>query len=67
MSKFNPGDDVIVDFGGECHGEVIRQSNGYVMAVIMLDPELDYGLMSSSLDPRPTVCVPEGRVRLAEK
>lgn len=67
MTKFNPGDDVIVDFGGECHGEVIRQSNGYVMAVIAVDPEADYGSVTARLDPHSTVCVPEGRVRLADK
>lgn len=67
MTRFNPGDDVIVDFGGECRGEVIRHSGVWVMAVIIIeDPELDRGGVTPMLDPRPTVCVRDSRVRHAE-
>jgi hypothetical protein len=67
MSKFKRGDDVLVDFGGLVHrGEVISQSAGYVMARILSDPVWDYGNMSPRLDPEPTVCVKETRVRKAE-
>lgn len=63
--KFNRGDDVLVDFGGLEHkGEVISQSAGYVMARILADPTADYGDVTPRLDPQPTVCVKETKVRL---
>jgi hypothetical protein len=68
VTKFASGDDVIIDFKGvEVPGEVIRQSNGWVMAVVELDPETDWGRVGPQLDPHSTVCVPEGRVRHAKK
>lgn len=66
MIRYRPGDDVIVEFddGAECPGEVIRHSSGYVMAVIIInDPELDLGSITARMDPRPTVCVRETKVR----
>jgi len=65
---FKPGDDVIVDFGGglDHPGEVIQQSSGYVMARILADPAADYGSITDRIDPEPTVCVKETRVRHAD-
>jgi hypothetical protein len=66
VTRFQPGDAVIVEFQGvECEGEVIRQSTttGYVMARITIpDVEVDFGSISPQLDPQPTVCVPECKV-----
>lgn len=62
--KYKPGDDVIVDFDGrESPGEVLRASNGWVTAVIAIDPTWDYGQISPRLAPHSTVCVRESRVR----
>ena len=47
-------------------GEVIRESNGWVMALVHIDPETDWGQVGPQLDPRSTVCVPEKRVKHAE-
>lgn len=67
MPRFVAGQDVVVDFEGRDHpGEVIRQSNGYVMCTILTDPLWDYGSRSAVLGPTATVCVPDGRVRLAK-
>lgn len=67
MTKFQPGDDVIVDFGGLEHpGEVLHQSSGYVMVKILSDPNADYGSISSMMDPEPTVAVKESKVRHAD-
>lgn len=66
MTKFTQGEDVLVDFQGREHqGEVIRQSLGYVMCMIAIDPSWDYGSQSPRLDPISTVCVPEKFVRHA--
>lgn len=36
------------------------------MAIVTIpDPELDLGSITARLDPQPTVCVPENRVRRA--
>lgn len=63
--RFQRGDQVLVDFMGVlCDGEVLRHSSGYVMAVVTIpDPEVDFGSISARMDPQPTVCVPEGKVR----
>lgn len=67
MTLFKAGDDVIVDFGGLDHqGEVINQRSGYVMVKIISDPEYDYGSITSRMDPEPTVCVKENKVRHAK-
>ena len=68
MTKFAAGQDIVVSFGDiEHQGEVISHRGGYVMAVILLaDSEGDYGSISARLDPRPTVCVKESKVRAAE-
>ena len=67
MTKFQPGDDVIIDFKGvDVPGEVMRQSNGWVMAVVTIDPEADWGSEGPRLDPQSTICVPDGRVRHTE-
>lgn len=66
--RFERGDDVIVEFGGlEHQGEVISQSAGYVMVKMIADPTADYGEITPRLDPEPTVCVKESRVRHADK
>lgn len=68
MSKFQPGDAVIVKFQGiDCSGEVITQSSitGYVMVHVTIpDVEVDFGSIGPWMDPQPTVCVPQSRVRL---
>lgn len=62
--KFEPGEDVIVDFGGLDHrGEVISHQRGYVLVKILADPEADYGSITARLDPQPTVGVKESKVR----
>jgi hypothetical protein len=67
--KFRPGDDVLVDFKGveDVPGEVIRQSNGWVMLIAEIDGTHDWGSVESRLDPRSTICVPEARVKPAPK
>lgn len=68
MTRFKPGDDVIVDFDGiEMRGQVISQgkASGFVMAVVINpDPEIDVGSITARFDPQPTVCVPAKHVRL---
>jgi len=65
--KFEPGEDIVVDFDGvHVPGEVIRQSNGWVMATVDLDPEIEWTL-GARLHRRSTVCVPETRVSHAEQ
>ncbi len=67
MTKFSEGDDIVIDFKGVLvPGEVIRESNGWVMALVHIDPETDWGQVGPQLDPRSTVCVPEKRVKHAE-
>lgn len=66
MPKYKPGEDVIVEFDGHEHqGEVLRQSRGYVMCQIIIDPLCDYGAQTPRLDPVSTVLVPEKNVRHA--
>lgn len=66
MTKFQPGDDVLVDFDGvQARGEVIRQTGGWVMATIEVDPLSDFGSITARLAPHSTVCVPETRVEHA--
>jgi len=63
---FQPHDDVIIDFDGiNVPAEVIKQSNGWVMAVAAIDGTHDWGSISPRLDPRSTICVPESRVQPA--
>ena len=68
MTRYRPGDDVVVTFQGiEMRGTVISQgpASGYVMAtVINPDPEADMGSITPRFDPEPTVCVPASDVRL---
>ena len=67
MTKFSEGDDVVIDFKGVLvPGEVIRESNGWVMALVHIDPETDWGQVGPQLAPHSTVCVPEKRVKHAE-
>lgn len=63
--KYERGDQVLVEFMDElCQGEVLRHSSGYVMAQVTLpDVEIDFGSITARMDPQPTVCVPESRVR----
>lgn len=59
-----PGDDVVVDFEGIDHlGHIDRIEKGWVRAVILVDPELDYGSGTERLSPCQTVMVPACRVR----
>jgi len=61
--KFQPGDDVVVTVKDQEHrGEVIAHNTGYVMCRIIADPAWDYG-RTTWLDPEPTVCVKESKVR----
>lgn len=65
--KYTHGELVIVDFCGREHpGEVVRESNGWVMCRIMVDPLWDYGGISPRMDPVSTVCVSHSRVRHAD-
>jgi len=65
---FNPGDDVVIDFDGvDVSAVIMRQSNGWVMAVADIDGTHDWGNIGPRLDPRSTICVPEGRVKPAPK
>jgi hypothetical protein len=67
VTKFQPGDDCIINFKGvDVPGEVIRELNGWVMAVVAIDGTEDWGSEGPDLDPRSTICVPESRVRHAE-
>jgi hypothetical protein len=50
----------------EHRAEVVRHSNGWVLAVIAIDPLWDYGRQGARLVPHSTVCVPEKRVKHAE-
>ena len=61
---FEPGQDVVVSFdGGEWPGEVERINNGWVIARIMVDPEWDFGRLSSNISAIMTVAVREAYVR----
>lgn len=65
--RFQPGQDVIVDFDGVEHrGEVLNHRGGHVLATIVTDLLADYGGISPMLAPHQTVCVAEGKVRPAE-
>jgi len=67
VTKFQPGQDCLIDFDGvEVTAEVIRQSNGWVMAIAAIDSDQDWGSIGPRLDPHSTICVPENRVRTAE-
>lgn len=62
--KFKSGDDVIVTFDGhESPGEVISHSGVYVMCRIAIDPEVDYGSLTSRLPIYSYTCVKESDVR----
>ena len=61
---YTSGQDVMVDvFGIEHQGHVVSQSHGWVVCVIEVDTQADYGRITARMDPRTTVCVPESRVR----
>lgn len=53
MTPLNTGDDIVVNFdGNECRGEVIRsEPSGYVLTRILVDPDADYGSITSRLAP----------------
>jgi len=65
VTRYQRGDAVLVEFMGvDCEGVVVRHSSGYVMAYVTIpDVEVDFGGITARLDPQPTVCVPEARVR----
>jgi hypothetical protein len=66
VTRFNVGDDVSVDYRGREHrGVVLGQSGQWVMCQITIDPVWDYGSVGAALDPQPTVCVQESRVKHA--
>lgn len=63
--KFQPGQDVIVEFDGVEHrAEVIEHLHGTVMALMEVDALTDYGSGTDRLAPQQTVCVAENKVRL---
>jgi len=67
VTKFQPGDNCIIEFKGvEVNAHVIRQSNGWVMAVADIDGTEDWGSIGPRLDPQSTICVPETRARHAQ-
>jgi len=67
VTKFQPGQDIVVDFKGiDVPGEVIHESHGWVMALVDIDAETDWGSQGPNLDPRSTICVPLTRVRHAK-
>lgn len=64
MVKFQPGQDVIVEFDGiEHRAEVLEHKHGTVMALMQIDTLNDYGSGTDRLAPQQTVCVAETRVR----
>lgn len=66
--KFQPGDDVIVEFDGwEHRGEIKSSHNGWYYAKVIIDPLLDYGSVGARLAPESIVCVREVNVRHAEQ
>lgn len=66
--KFQPGDDVIVEFDGwEHRGEIKSSHNGWCYAKVIIDPLLDYGPVGARLAPESIVCVREANVRHAEQ
>ena len=67
VTKYLPGQDIVVDFKGvDVPGEVIHQSHGWVLALVDIDPNMDWGSEGPRLDPRSTICVPDSRVRHAD-
>ncbi len=64
MSRYQPGDDVIVDVWGlQLRGEIVRQARGWCTCIVETDPLADLGGVTPMIDPRATVCVPDARVR----
>lgn len=64
---FHPHDDVTVHIYGRDHqGEVLHHRNGWIECRIIIDPEWDYGSLTSRLDPTPIVCVRTRWVRHAD-
>lgn len=58
--KYQPGDDVLVDFDGrETRGEILSVSakTGYVLCNVIIDPAWDYGSITARLAPVSTVAV----------
>lgn len=67
LSALSIGDDVIVTFDGEdCPGEVLDVRNGWILAKILVDPDLDFGSITARLDPQSLVMVRDRDVRLAD-
>ncbi|AEJ94153.1 hypothetical protein THIBAULT_55 [Mycobacterium phage Thibault] len=59
-----PGDDVIVEFEGlEHRGHVEKVERGWVFCTIKVDPEADYGAITSRMSPYQTVAVKSAKVR----
>lgn len=64
---FSPGQDVVVTFDGEEYqGEVIEQHRGWVMARVLIDPNIDHGEVGRMLGVAPIVNVRETDVRIPE-
>ena len=67
MTKYEPGQDVIVEFQGiEHRGEVITHGRGHVLCTIVVNGDADYGSITPRLAPYSTVCVAESKVRPPE-
>ena len=62
-----PGDDVTVTFDGLEHQGTVEKivGKGWVRCKIRIDPEADYGSITSRLTPETVVCVRENEVRHA--
>jgi hypothetical protein len=64
MTKFSKGQDVIVIYMGVEHpGVVLSQSRSDVLCRIAIDPEMDYGDVSSTLALHSLVSVNEKDVK----
>lgn len=67
MTKYQPGQDVVIEFDGIKHrGVIINHRGGYCMATMEVDALADYGGVSAMLDPQQTVCVPERHVAVPD-
>lgn len=62
--KYQPGQDIIIEFDGIDHrGHVLEHRHGTIMALMQTDPAADYGSGTDRIAPHQTVCVAENRVR----
>lgn len=68
MTKYLPGQDVIIEFDGVEHrAEVLEHRPAGVIVLMETDPLTDYGNVTPMMSPQQTVCVRESKVRLADE